>query len=257
MTHRSSFQTSRLGLRQDRSTLAHERVEPQHPGGLVRRRAGRQRAVEAERAGQEVDAQVAPDAGAQQVLDLLVGLVAGQLLVEVEHHQPWGAQPDPTGQLGHHHLGDQHPQALAGATELADVGAEVLGLHDAGQAAALAQRGDVAGDGDARQRRSTGSAEEVTGPAPRRATAGAAPRRRSSAGGQVGARCTRVSRSSRPDGQVAVPLLVAGHDVPGRDLGVGALQRRLVGRRGTRARAGGRRCRPGRTSSACRAGRAA
>ena len=53
--------------------------------------------------------------------------------------------PRRAGQLADDHLGDQHLEALAGAAELADVGAEVVGLDDPGQRAALAQRRDVAG----------------------------------------------------------------------------------------------------------------
>ena len=107
-----------------------ERVQPQHLGADLGGRAGSSRVVP-ERTGQEVDAEVEPGARVEQVLDLLVGLVAGDLRVQVERHQLRGAQPDPAGQLADDHLGDQHPQALPGAAELADVGAEVVALDDA------------------------------------------------------------------------------------------------------------------------------
>ena len=81
-----------------------------------------------------------PDAGVEQVLHLLVGLVAGELGVEVEDDEPRGAQAEAGGEGADDHLGDEHLGALAGAAELADVGAEVVALDDAGQAAALAQR---------------------------------------------------------------------------------------------------------------------
>ena len=83
-----------------------EGVEPQHPGALVV--GGADLAVDPERAGQEVDAEVGADAGVEQVLHLLVGLVARQLGVEVEHDEPRGAQPEPGGQPADDHLGDQH-----------------------------------------------------------------------------------------------------------------------------------------------------
>jgi hypothetical protein len=126
-----------------------ERVEPQHPGGDLCVRG--EVAVVAEGAGQEVDAEVDPDTGAEQVLHLLVGLVAGQVRPEVEEHLSWRAEPDPLGQARDDHLRDQHPQSLPGAAELADVGAEVVGLDDAGEAAALPERRDVAGDRDGRK----------------------------------------------------------------------------------------------------------
>ena len=62
-----------------------ERVEPQDARADVR--AGGLLAVVPERAGQEVDAEVEAGAGVEQVLDLLVGLVASDLRVELERHQ--------------------------------------------------------------------------------------------------------------------------------------------------------------------------
>ena len=106
-----------------------ERVQPDHPGRLLGP-AG-QLAVEAEGARQEVHAEVEAGAGVEQVLHLLVRLVAGDLRVQLQGDQVRGAQPDPPGQLADDHLGDQHPQSLAGAAELADVGAQVVGLDDA------------------------------------------------------------------------------------------------------------------------------
>ena len=123
-----------------------ERVQPERPRGDVGRDL--ERRVEAEGAGQEVDAQVEAQAGVEQVLHLLVGLVAGDPLLELQHHQSRRAQVEPERQLADDHLGDQHGQALAGATELADVGAQVVGLDDAGERSALAQRCHVAGRTD-------------------------------------------------------------------------------------------------------------
>jgi hypothetical protein len=123
-----------------------ERVEPDDAGGDVgvRRAPG----VEAERARQEVHAQVQPDARVEQVLYLLVRLVAGDRRVELDRDQVGGADAEPAGQLADDHLGDQRARALAGAAELADVGAQVVGLDDARERAALAQRRDVACGGD-------------------------------------------------------------------------------------------------------------
>src|SRR5262249_8594843 len=105
-------------------------------------------ALVAEGSGQEVDAEVEPRAGVEQVLHLLVGFVAGDLRVEVERHQPRRAQTEPRRQTADDHLGDQHPHTLTCAAELADVGAQIVSLHEPGQAAAFTERRDVAGDRD-------------------------------------------------------------------------------------------------------------
>ena len=82
--------------------------------------------------GQEVDAEVEAQARVEQVLHLLVGLVAGDRLRRARA-PPAAAcgSSSRAGQLADDHLGDQHPQPLAGAAELADVGAQVVGLDDA------------------------------------------------------------------------------------------------------------------------------
>ena len=70
--------------------------------------------------------------------------------IELEPHEDRRAQVEPARHLGDDHLGDEHAQALAGAPELAHIGAEVVGLDDARQRPALAQRRDIARDGDGR-----------------------------------------------------------------------------------------------------------
>ena len=124
-----------------------ERVQPDDAGGDVLR--GWHRAVVPERAGQEVDAEVQPDAGVEQVLDLLVGLVLGDLRVQGDQRQPRDGDGEQPGDLGHEDLGDEDLDPLAGAAELQDVDAVVVGLDEARQGAALAQRRDVAGRRDA------------------------------------------------------------------------------------------------------------
>ena len=122
------------------------RVEPQDGGRVgVRRRPG---AVVAEGPGKEVDPEVAARTGGQEVLDLLVGLVPGDRAREVDDRQPGGRDAEASGDLADEHLRDEHLAALAGAGELHDVGAEVVGLDEPGEGPALAQRGDVPDGGD-------------------------------------------------------------------------------------------------------------
>ena len=199
-----------------------EGVEPEDAGALVVGRA--HLAVDAERAGQEVDAEVGADAGVEQVLHLLVGLVAGELGVEVEHDEARGAQPEPGRQAADDDLGDEHLRALAGAAELADVGAEVVTLDDAGQAAALAQRGDVARDGDERR-----SPVEITGPGPPRRAVRFSASTSKSAFGHCRSSPRSVSRSSWATARLRNHFLSDGMTCHGATCGAGALERDLVG----------------------------
>ena len=100
-----------------------ERVQPEHPDGLLGRH--RHVGVPAERAGQEVDGQVQSDAGGEQILHLLIGLVLADGRIQFQGAQLGNPQPEPAGQLADHDLGHQHLQSLAGAAELDHVGAEV------------------------------------------------------------------------------------------------------------------------------------
>ena len=100
-----------------------------------------------QRAGQEVDAEVDPRAGRDQLLDLRVGLGRAERRVELDQHQLRHRQPEAAGQLAGHDLGRQRLRPLARAAELQDVEAVVVGLDDGRQRAALAQRGHVARGG--------------------------------------------------------------------------------------------------------------
>ena len=62
------------------------------------------------------------------------------------------AMPSAPRQLADDDLGHQDPRPLAGAAELADVGAEVVALDDARERPTLPQRYDVPGRADAPQR---------------------------------------------------------------------------------------------------------
>ena len=123
--------------------VADERVEPQHPSGeawIHRERGG----VEIERSGQEVDAEVGARARPQQLLHLLVGLGRPERRIELHDDQLRNGQVQRPGQLARDDLGHQHRGALPGTGVLDGVRAQVVGLHQAGQRSALAQRGDVA-----------------------------------------------------------------------------------------------------------------
>ena len=140
-------QTSRLGLRQLRSTLAVKASSQRIAARLVG--VGNAVGVVPEGAGQEVAAEVEAEGRVEQVLDLLVRLVLRDLRVEVDGDHVRDADAEAPCELAHEHLGHQDPQSLSGAAELHDVGAEVVGLDDPGQRTALTQRRDVAGGGDA------------------------------------------------------------------------------------------------------------
>ena len=115
--------------------------------------------IEADRAGQvvegEVEAGAAVDgigAGADQVLDLGVGLGARQVGVEQGEHDLGNRQAGGAGELAGDELGDQRPRSLAGAAELEDVEPVVVALDDRRQRAAFAQRRHVAGGADGSHR---------------------------------------------------------------------------------------------------------
>ena len=128
-----------------------EGVEPQDVGRGVGR--GWPRPVVAERAGQEVDAEVEAQAGGEQVLDLLVGLVLGDGRLQVDDGHPRHVEAERPRQLADDDLGDEDLDALPGSAELQHVGAEVVGLDDARQRATLLEGGDVARGGDLRRAR--------------------------------------------------------------------------------------------------------
>ena len=116
----------------------------------ARRRAGtRPAGVYGERAGQEVDADVEPGAGDDQLLDLGVRLGAPERAgrastsTSSRHRQPERAR-----ELADDDLGDERQRALSRAAELDDVQPVVVGLDQPRQRPALAQRRHVAGRRD-------------------------------------------------------------------------------------------------------------
>ena len=190
IAHSSPCQTSRFGFRQQRSTFAvsasSQMIRAATSGSGVH--AG----VEPERARQEVHAQVQPDARVEQVLHLLVRLVAADRRVELDGDQVGGAIPSRRASSPTIDLGDQHPRALAGAAELADVGAQVVGLDDA--RAATRPRAAARRSG---WRRRWGSPDQPTrahASKPSAVSRAAAPRRRSP--GPARSSAIRVSVSS-------------------------------------------------------------
>ncbi len=140
-----------VGVARRAVEVAHERVEPDDARrelgvGLPRER------IERDRAGQVVEREVERrraiaqlGAGADQVLDLGVGLGARQVGVDQGEDDLGNRQAGGARQLAGDELGDQCARPLAGAAELEHVEAIVVALDDRRQRAALAQRRDVAG----------------------------------------------------------------------------------------------------------------
>ena len=143
---RGAVPDQQVGVAPRAVDVGRERVEPQDAGR--QRAVGRTGPVVPERAGEEVDAEVEPEARGEQVLHLLVGLVLGDRRLEVDEGEAGDGQPQRPGELAHEDLGHEHLEALAGAAELQHVGAEVVGLDDARQRPALLEGGDVARGGD-------------------------------------------------------------------------------------------------------------
>ncbi len=121
-----------------------QRVQPEHSGGEGRVDLEGEWIV-GDGTGQVVHAEVAARAGSQQLLDLLIRLGPAKLRVEVDHDQFGHGQPQRPGEFAHYDLGDERLGTLARSPELHHPRAEVVALHEAGQAAALPQRGGVAG----------------------------------------------------------------------------------------------------------------
>ncbi len=107
------------------------------------RRIVPRRRVERERARQEVHAEVEAAACDEQVLDLRVGLRAAEHGVEVGKHELWHEKAECARKLACDHLGDERPPALTCSAELQDIEAVVIGFHERGQRAALAEGRDI------------------------------------------------------------------------------------------------------------------
>ena len=129
-------------------------------GSQRARRGGRER----QRAGQEVDAEVGPDARFGELLDLDVGLGPSEFGLEPRDHELGYEHPERSRELSGDHFGDERAGPLAGAAELHHVHPVVVCLDEPGQRAALAQGRHVASGGNtAQQVRRRGSPFAVVG----------------------------------------------------------------------------------------------
>ncbi len=135
-----------VGVARRAVDVEHERIEPDDLGGELC--GGRIEWVVRQRAGQEVEADVEAGRGAEQVLDLGIGLGDGDPRVELDEHELGHVQTECTRQLAGDQLGSQRARSLAGAAELDDVEPVVVCLDEPGQRAALAQCGHIAGGDD-------------------------------------------------------------------------------------------------------------
>ncbi len=124
-------------------------VEPHDVRGPFGALGRRTRHVAGQRAGHEGKADVEPDRPAEQIADLVVRLRPGDLLRQRREHDLGHRQAERSTDLPHHELRDQRLLAVAGAAELDDVLAPVIGLDQRRQRASLAERRDVSGDVDA------------------------------------------------------------------------------------------------------------
>ncbi|MPN44955.1 hypothetical protein SDC9_192522 [bioreactor metagenome] len=100
--------------------------------------------VKVDGARQIVQPHVQPVAGANQVLNLGVGLGAGQVAVQVQQHDFRHRQAQRTCHAARDDLGHQRAHALPGAPELEHIGAQVVGLDNRRHGAAFTQRRDIA-----------------------------------------------------------------------------------------------------------------
>jgi hypothetical protein len=141
-----------VGVARGAVDIGGQRVQPDDVGGEGRRRLPRARGRVGQRPGQEVDAEVDPLAGGDELLDLGVGLGAGELGLELGDHELGDRHPQGAGQLARHNLGHQRPRPLPRAAELHHVHPVVVGLDQPRQRAALAQGHHVAGGGHGPQR---------------------------------------------------------------------------------------------------------
>ena len=91
-------------------------------------------------------------------VELDPALGAAELRVEVDEHELRDVEPEGPPDLPRDELGHQRARPLAGAAELQDVEAVVVGLDEPGHRAALAQRRHVPGRGHQPRRRRRGRA---------------------------------------------------------------------------------------------------
>ena len=194
-----------FGLRGVRSTLVVSASSHTMSAARPRIRAPRAARRVGQRAGEEVHAEVRAGAAGDQLLDLGVGLGRPEHRVELDLDQLRHQETEAPGQLADDHLGHERPQPLAGAPELDHVQPVVVGLDQARQRAALAQRRDVADRGDRPQgggdrHPAEGTRSLSRGRAARRPGCRGAPRGSS---GLSNRRCVSTITSARAPGRPA------------------------------------------------------
>ena len=155
---------------------------------------------------------------------------SGRARVEVEDHEPRRAQSEPRGEAADDHLGDQHLARLAGPAELADVGPTVVPSTTPGSSG-LAQRRDVAGDGDPPSAAGGSTRTGVSSGEPARSL----PRRRSRPGPRAG-RARAGCRRRSGDERTRRPASVRGATRARRDAGCSSRSRTTSYARGRPAR---------------------
>ena len=157
MSHSRRCQTSRLTFCAVRSTFvtsaSNQTMSAARSGPGARPRRAARRRVERQRPGQEVETEVEAGAAHEQVLDLGVRLGPCRAPDRARRgRSPGTGRPSARPSSPRDQLGDQRLGPLAGAVELDDVQPVVVGLDEAGQRAALAERRDVAGRGHGPER---------------------------------------------------------------------------------------------------------
>jgi len=120
-----------------------EGVEPDGEGGGAGIGLVAGSGVEHGGAGEVVEGKVEADAGAEEIADLLVRLVAPQGGIDFGEDEFRDVEAEGTADLTGYEFGYKGERALAGAAEFYDVEAEVVGLDDGGEGATLAESGYV------------------------------------------------------------------------------------------------------------------
>jgi hypothetical protein len=139
-----------VGVARGAIDVRDECIEPDDRRGERRGRPMRHR-IESHGTGQIVERDVEAAAGADQVLDLGVGLGACQIRIELDQHDLRHRQIGGAADLAGEELRNQRLRSLPGTAELEHIHPIVVCFHDRGHGPALAERGDVAGDGDGAQ----------------------------------------------------------------------------------------------------------
>ena len=140
-------QTRRFGFCGGPVRVGHEPIEP-HDVGRERwvddSRGVADGRIERQRPGQEVHAEVDAAAGPDEIVDLLVRFRVAERRIDVDRDEVGNREADRAPDLAREPLGDERAGSLAGASELDDVEAVVVGLDEPGERAAFSQRRHVA-----------------------------------------------------------------------------------------------------------------